>query len=151
MGLKGVSVAANPAANIDVGVSVITGGTSGNILYDAAGTLGEMVPNGTGAPVLTTGPTFVTPILGVATATSLTASGAVSLFVTATVSTGGVTGRGITFSTAANFGVFFGAGAPTLIAQQGSLYLRSDGTTVNDRLFVAAATAGVWIAVTTTA
>ncbi len=40
---------------------------------------------------------------------------------------GGTTGAGYRFSSAANFGVFFGSGAPTLSAAQGSLYLRSDG------------------------
>src|SRR5262245_10803133 len=40
---------------------------------------------------------------------------------------GGTTGAGYTFSSTANFGTFFGSGAPTLSAAQGSLYLRSDG------------------------
>lgn len=40
---------------------------------------------------------------------------------------GGTTGTGYKFSSTANFGVFFGSGAPTLSAAQGSLYVRSDG------------------------
>lgn len=40
---------------------------------------------------------------------------------------GGTAGVGQMFSSTANFGVFFGSGAPTLTAAQGSIYLRSDG------------------------
>jgi hypothetical protein len=40
---------------------------------------------------------------------------------------GGTAGQGYMFSTTSNYGVFFGSGAPTLSAAQGSLYLRSDG------------------------
>jgi hypothetical protein len=50
-------------------------------------------------------------------------------------------------SSTANFGVFVGSGAPSVTAAQGSLYLRTDGTTTNDRLYVRGASA--WIAVTT--
>jgi hypothetical protein len=49
---------------------------------------------------------------------------------------GGTAGAGVTVSSTANFGVFFGSGAPTLSAAKGSLYLRSDGSTVNDRMYV---------------
>jgi hypothetical protein len=49
---------------------------------------------------------------------------------------GGTTGRGLRFGTTANFGVFFGSGAPTLSAAQGSLYLRSDGSSTSTRLYV---------------
>ena len=47
----------------------------------------------------------------------------------------------------ANFGIFVGSGAPTVTAAQGSLYLRTDGTTTNDRIYVRGSAA--WIAITT--
>jgi hypothetical protein len=50
-------------------------------------------------------------------------------------------------SSTANFGIFFGSGAPTVTAAQGSLYLRTDGTTTNDRIYVRGSAA--WIAITT--
>jgi hypothetical protein len=50
-------------------------------------------------------------------------------------------------SSTANFGIYVGSGAPSITAAQGSLYLRTDGTTTNDRLYVRGASA--WIAVTT--
>ena len=65
---------------------------------------------------------------------------------------GGTTGRGLHFSSnTTNFGVFFGSGAPTLSAAKGSLYLRSDGTTTNDRMYVNTDGATTWTAVTTVA
>jgi hypothetical protein len=64
---------------------------------------------------------------------------------------GGTTGAGVRVSSTANFGVFFGSGAPTLSAAKGSLYLRSDGTTTNDRMYVNTDSATTWTAVTTAA
>jgi hypothetical protein len=49
---------------------------------------------------------------------------------------GGTAGAGFTFSSATNFGVFFGSGAPTLSAAQGSLYLRSDGSSTSTRAYI---------------
>ena len=62
---------------------------------------------------------------------------------------GGAAGAGYLFSTVANFGVFFGSGAPTLSAAKGSLYLRSDGTTTNDRMYVNTNGGTAWTAVIT--
>lgn len=49
---------------------------------------------------------------------------------------GGLAGSGLTFGSTANFGIFFGSGLPTLAAAQGSLYLRSDGSSSSTRLYV---------------
>lgn len=49
---------------------------------------------------------------------------------------GGTAATGLMFSTTANFGIFFGSGAPTLSAAKGSLYLRSDGTGATDRAYI---------------
>lgn len=49
---------------------------------------------------------------------------------------GGAPGIGYLFSASAKFGIFFGLGAPTLSAAKGSLYLRADGSTTNDRMYV---------------
>jgi hypothetical protein len=45
--------------------------------------------------------------------------------------------------------ICFGSGLPTLLAPKGSLYLRTDGTGVADRLFVATDAIGTWTAVST--
>lgn len=63
---------ANLAADITVGSSIITGGTNTRILYNNAGVVGEYTITGTGTVVaMQTSPTFVTPTLGVAGATSI--------------------------------------------------------------------------------
>ena len=53
----------------------------------------------------------------------------------------------VLISSTANLGIFVGSGAPTVTAAQGSLYLRTDGTTTNDRIYVRGSAA--WIAITT--
>jgi hypothetical protein len=64
---------------------------------------------------------------------------------------GGTAGLGYRVSSTSNFGVFFGSGAPALSAAKGSLYLCSDGTTTNDRMYVNTDGATTWTAVTTAA
>lgn len=49
---------------------------------------------------------------------------------------GGTAGAGLLVSATANFGVFFGSGVPTLTAGKGSLYLRSDGSGITNRVYV---------------
>ena len=65
------------------------------------------------------------------------------------VPAGGTTGAGYKFSSTANLGVFFGIGVPTLIAAQGSLYLRTDGGTTSNRMYINTDGATTWTAVIT--
>lgn len=64
---------------------------------------------------------------------------------------GGTLGVGYEFSSAANFGMYFGSGAPSLVAGKGSLYLRSDGVSNVTRMYVATDSGGTWTAVNTVA
>lgn len=64
---------------------------------------------------------------------------------------GGTAGKGYMFSSTANLGVFFGIGVPTLIAAQGSLYLRTDGGTTTNRMYINTDGATTWTAVITVA
>ena len=64
---------------------------------------------------------------------------------------GGTAGVGLTVSSATNFGVFFGSGAPTLSAAKGSLYLRSDGSGTGDRAYINTNGSTTWTAITTAA
>ena len=43
----------------------------------------------------------------------------------------------------------FGSGAPTLSAPQGSLYLRTDGSSTSTRLYVNSDGGTTWVAITT--
>ena len=63
----GVTSWTNPTAlgvDLDIGSTAITGGTTGRVLYDNAGVLGEYTVTGTaGSVVLSTSPTFTTSII----------------------------------------------------------------------------------------
>lgn len=48
----------------------------------------------------------------------------------------GSTSARLLFGTTAGFGIYYGSGAPTVSAAQGSIYLRSDGSGTADRLYV---------------
>lgn len=62
---------------------------------------------------------------------------------------GGTAATGLMFSSTANFGIFFGSGAPTLSAAKGSIYLRSDGSGTGDRIYVNSNGSTGWVAITT--
>jgi hypothetical protein len=52
-------------------------------------------------------------------------------------------------SSTANLGVFFGSGVPTISAAQGSLYMRTDGSSTSTRMYVNTNGTTGWTAVTT--
>jgi hypothetical protein len=81
----------------------------------------------------------------------VTFDGNVSAGASTAIPAGGAAGVGYKFTSVFNFGVFFGSGAPTLVAAKGSLYLRSDGTTTNNRAYIATDSGGAWTALTTQA
>jgi len=56
---------------LTVGSTVVTAGTTTRVLFDNAGILGEYNISGTANVAMTTSPVFITPTLGVATATSI--------------------------------------------------------------------------------
>lgn len=65
------------AGSVSIGGTLITGGTTTRVLYDNAGALGEYTITGTGTVVaMRTSPSLITPILDVATGTSLALNGA---------------------------------------------------------------------------
>lgn len=51
----------------------------------------------------------------------------------------------------ATFGVYAGSGAPTISAGQGSIYLRTDGSSTSTRLYVNTTGSTTWTNVTTAA
>lgn len=63
----------------------------------------------------------------------------------------GASTSGIKVSSTANFGIFWGSGAPTFSAAQGSLYLRTDGSSTSTRLYVNQNGSTTWTNVTTAA
>lgn len=56
----------------------------------------------------------------------------------------GATTSGIKVSSTANFGLFWGSGAPTFSAAQGSIYMRTDGSSTSTRLYVNTTGSTTW-------
>lgn len=70
--LRGDGSWAAVSSGVTINTTTITGGTTGRVLYDNAGTVGELATTGSGNVALATSPTFVTPILGTPTSVTLT-------------------------------------------------------------------------------
>lgn len=56
----------------------------------------------------------------------------------------GATTSGIKVSSTANFGIFWGSGAPTFTAAQGSIYIRTDGSSTSTRLYTNTTGSTTW-------
>jgi hypothetical protein len=63
-------------------------------------------------------------------------NGSIRIATTSSVVTGGAANSGFMYGNASGLGVFFGNGAPTLSALQGSIYIRTDGSSTSTRLYV---------------
>ena len=114
--------AAGTAANYFTGATTLAAAlTYGGV------TLSNSV-QGTGSMVLSTNAVLTTPNIGAATGTSLSTTSTARILNVTAPPAGGSTGAGYKIGSGTNFGVFYGSGLPTLSADQGSLYLRSDGT-----------------------
>jgi hypothetical protein len=154
---------ANVNATIHTGTTVnVTGNvTSGNVntagVVSATGNItGGNVLGGanvnatthTGATVSVTGNITGGNVLSGAV---ISAVGAATILSGTAIPVGGTAGAGYKMSSTTNLGIFFGSGAPTLNAAQGSLYLRTDGSTTTTRMYVNTDGASTWTAVTTAA
>ena len=84
-----------------------------------------------------------------ASATAIATTQGSTIYSGTAVPAGGTAGTGYKFSSTANLGIFFGSGAPTLSAAQGSLYLRTDGSSTSTRLYVNTNGTTGWTNVTT--
>ena len=94
----------------------------------------------------TTGTVTVTGTIGAA----ITATSTVTARSGSALTAGGAAGF-IATNTANSMGIYFGSGVPTVSAAKGSLYLRSDGTTTNDRAYINTNGTTTWTALTTAA
>jgi hypothetical protein len=107
---SGVSTWTNPTAlgvDLDVGTTAITGGTTGRVLYNNAGVLGEYAITGTGSVVLGTSPTFTTS----------------AIFPAGTVGAPGITTTGDT-----NTGIYFPAADTIGFVEGGVEAMRLDAS-----------------------
>ena len=155
----GAADAASPVAQTIIGQSVVAGtsNTAGANL-----TIGGSKGTGSGAggslvfqvaPAGSSGTTqnSLTAALTIASTKAVSAVGSITAASGTTITAGGTAGAGLLVSATANFGIFFGSGVPTISAAQGSLYLRSDGSSTSTRLYVNTTGSTTWTNVTTAA
>lgn len=67
------------------------------------------------------------------------------------VPAGGSAAASVRLSSTATLGIYFGSGVPTVTAAQGSLYMRTDGSSTSTRMYVNTDGGTTWTAVTTAA
>jgi len=132
-------------ANLAAAVTGETG--TGALVFGTSPTL--TTPTITSATL--TSPVMTTPSIDVATGTSVSVTGTLAAYNATAVPAGGTTGTGIKVSSTSNLGVFFGSGVPTLSAAQGSLYIRTDGSSTSTRMYINTTGSTVWTNVTTAA
>ena len=137
-GGAGGTTGAGAAITITAGAGGSTSGTGGAVtIAGGAGTAG----NANGGAVV---------INGGAKNGSGT-DGTVTIQAARAVAAGGAVGSAVLFSSTAGLGVYFGSGAPTVSAAQGSLYVRTDGSSTSTRLYVNTNGSTTWTNVTTAA
>jgi hypothetical protein len=133
--------AADAAAPVAQGLrvqSVVTGtSNTAGVDWTFRGSLGT----GTGAggniifQTAPAGSTGSTPNAA-ANALVINANGTTNLCAATATPAAGATNARVLFGTTAGFGIYYGSGAPTVSAAQGSVYLRSDGSGIANRLYV---------------
>jgi hypothetical protein len=126
------------------------GGANTWAFYEAGATKSAFL--GKVAVGTTTAPTATLDVTGnIAATTTVSSAGAHTANNATAIPAGGTAGAGYNFSSTSNFGIYFGSGAPSLSAAKGSLYLRSDGSGTNDRMYVNTNGSTTWTAVVTVA
>ena len=158
--LTGTTLASNVVTSSLTSVGTITSGTwSGTTIAVANGGTGVTTSTGTGSVVLSNTPTFVTPVLGAATGTSLSLSGNLSASAgtySSTLSAGATTLASASITGAATVGTTLGVtGATTLgntlnVTGAGtfSSSLSAGATTLASASITGAATVGTTLGVT---
>lgn len=121
------------------GTFTIAGGAGGNAGAGTGngGAGGNVVVNGGAGGTTTGGSAGAAGIVQLANNVAPAAAGSAAAFVQ--------------LSSTANFGIYFGSGAPTVSAAQGSIYLRTDGSSTSTRLYVNTTGSTTWTNVTTAA
>jgi hypothetical protein len=105
------------------------------------------IASGTGTETITATFDAATSVTSLA-ATTVSATGVVTAKSGSALTAGGAAAF-VGTNTANSMGIYFGSGAPTVSAAQGSLYLRSDGSSTSTRAYVNTNGTTGWAAITT--
>ena len=129
-------------------------GTTGNVSRAA---ITGAVDGAVSAGVVPTAISFTTGTSSGTTRMTIGSNGKVDIFNALKVignsspPAGGTTGLGLELTNATNLGIYVGSGAPTLSAAQGSLYMRTDGSSTSTRMYINTNGSTTWTSVTTAA
>jgi len=137
----------NTAIGKNAGDTIVTG--TNNTIIGATADAGANQTNSTALGYGATVTADNQVKLGNASVTEVTTAGKLQILSGTAVPAGGTAGAGLRFSSTANLGVFFGSGVPTLAAAQGSLYMRTDGSTTSTRAYINTDGGTTWTAITT--
>ena len=157
-GGTGVTTFQSLGGSANVGINFQTKGTGGFSFYTGTAPAAQVFISDTASAnryITLTGsnggnPTIGTSAGGLAISSALVGASTISAHAATATTAGGNSTAGIQMGSG-NLGVFWGSGAPTISANKGSIYLRSDGSATNDRMYVATDAVGTWTAVTTAA
>jgi hypothetical protein len=108
-----------------------------------------LVPNGTDGTRVSSGGNLRVGGTTVQQTATATVGGQATVSSNLAVPAGGSAAGALLMSSTAALGVYFGSGAPTVSAAQGSFYLRTDGSSVATRLYVNTNGTTGWTAITT--
>lgn len=141
----------NPTLKVDS----IAGFTTSTTVAVAGVTInaGAMVvpSTSTSAIHLTNGGLLADGSNGAISGVTLTATNRAAVGTTIGFTAGGNGSNFLRLSSTSTFGIFWGSGVPTITAAQGSLYLRSDGSSTSTRMYINTTGSTTWTNVTTAA
>jgi hypothetical protein len=140
-----VSVAAASTIGWTGRASLLSIGDASMSLVNDANSLGVRMDVGTDIMTMLArlGGAATFAVANVNALTLLTVRGATA------IAAGAATQAFVKASSTANFGLYYGTGVPAFAAAVNSLYIRSDASAANTRLYVCTVAAGTWAAVTT--
>ena len=125
-----------------------TGASNKTLTLTSAGISGNIAISAGGGGLLSLNSTYRVSLL-YSSGERLRVDSDLTLRPLVTPPAGGSTSARVLFGDVAGFGIYYGTGAPTVSAAKGSLYLRSDGSTANDRMYVNTDGSTGWAAITT--
>lgn len=134
--------------NASITADAITGFTVSNsgTIYGVSVSTGSVAVSGNLSATGTFAVSGSTTLTG-----NLTSAGQPSFLTATAPPSAGLSSSGIKLSSTTNFGIFFGSGAPTFSAAQGSIYMRSDGSSTSTRLYVNTNGSTTWTTFTSAA